>query len=196
MNSLRLLILTASVMIAGCTAIPTSQTPYQAANEGARDSATSQRLTEEAAAVLVDDPDRAETLLRSALAADLYNGLAHNNLGVLLLQKQNLYGAAQEFQWAARLMPGHPDPRMNLALTFERAGRIDEAVAYYGTALEVFPGHIPSTQALVRCQLRHDRPDERTDEYLKGISLKGESDAWQDWARLMLAKRNGRSGAM
>jgi len=45
-------------------------------------------------------------------------------------------------------MPGHPDPRMNLALTLERAGRTDEAIQTYKTALEVFPGHVPTEQAV------------------------------------------------
>jgi hypothetical protein len=49
-----------------------------------------------------------------ALSADLFFGLAHNNLGVLYLKEDKLYEAANEFEWARKLMPGHPDPRMNL----------------------------------------------------------------------------------
>jgi len=37
-------------------------------------------------------------------------------------------------------MPGHPDPRMNLALTLEQAGRTDETIQTYKTALEVLSG--------------------------------------------------------
>ncbi len=180
------------LLLAGCASSSTSSGPYQPIAEGARDTALARTLTDEAIELMTENPTEAEQLLRDALTADLYHGPAHNNLGVLLLENGHPYDAAQEFQWAARLMPGHPDPRLNLALTFERAGRIDEALSYYDTALEVYPGHLPTTQALVRCQLRYDRPDERTNELLQSIALSGEDESWRDWAKLQLARREGR----
>ena len=33
----------------------------------------------------------------------------HGNLGVLYLNRGELYEAASEFEWARRLLPGHPD---------------------------------------------------------------------------------------
>lgn len=74
-----------------------------------------------------------------ARSQDLYHGPAHNNLGVIYLKKGLLFEAAGEFQWARQLLPGHPDPRLNLALTLETAGKTDDAIATYKTALEVFP---------------------------------------------------------
>ena len=85
-------------------------------------------------------------------------------------------------------MPGHPDPRMNLALTRERAGRINEALATYGTALEVYPNHLPTIQALARLQLRHRRPDDRTPGFLQEIALRG-GPQWQQWARQQMTRR-------
>ena len=41
-------------------------------------------------------------------------------------------------------MPGHPDLRMDLALTLEQAGKTDQAIQTYKTALEVWPGHSAS----------------------------------------------------
>jgi Flp pilus assembly protein TadD len=102
--------------------------------------------------------EEAEAILREALAADLYHGPAHNNLGVVYLRQGRLYEAANEFEWARKLMPGNPDPRFNLALTLERAGRTGEALAMYGTALEVEEGHLPSMQALARWAAARDRP--------------------------------------
>lgn len=106
-----------------------------------------------------------------------------NNLGTLYLDQGKLYEAAGEFEWARKLMPGHPDPRMNLALTLERAGRTDDALATYATALEVYPGHIPTIQALTRLQLRAGRADHRTAEFLDEIAMRGETDEWKTWAR-------------
>jgi Flp pilus assembly protein TadD len=122
-------------------------------------------------------------MLREALTADLYHGPAHNNLCVLFLQQARLYEAAGEFEWARKLMPGHPDPRMNLALTLERAGRIDEAIGTYRTALEVYPDHLPTLQALARVQLMHGRADDATPAMLEQIALQGETHHWRDWAR-------------
>ncbi len=194
----------------GCVSVPESSSPYSPQSEAARDPLGAQALTLEAADLLNNlsdgrnhdqghdqnhdqDSDRAsrlnlaEKLLREALAADLYHGPAHNNLGAVCLKQQKLYEAAGEFEWARKLMPGHPDPRMNLALTLERAGRTDEAISTYRTALEVYPGHIPTYQALTRLQLRKNKPDEQTRPMLQAVALQGESQPWREWAQKMLA---------
>lgn len=85
-------------------------------------------------------------------------------------------------------MPGHPDPRMNLAVTLERAGRIDEALATYDSALEVYPGHVPTMQALARMQLRQQHTDDRTPRMLREIALAGETPQWRQWAQWQLTK--------
>ena len=178
--------LAALVTLQGCSSSKATN-PYTSQNEGARDSATAQRLTHESAELMAEDPEKAERLLREALAADLWHGPAHNNLGVILLNRESWYEAAGEFEWARKLMPGHPDPRMNLALTLEKAGRVDEALATYQTALEVYPGHIPTIQAMTRLQLRSNRVDNRTHGFLREVALAGETQEWRDWAQERLA---------
>ncbi len=162
--------------------------PYETLQEVDRNSLKAQELTKQAAELIDRDPQKAERLLRKALTADLYYGPGHNNLGVVYLKQGQLYEAANEFEWARKLMPGHPDPRMNLALTLERAGRIEEALATYGSALEVYPNHLPTIQALCRCQLRHNRSDDRTGEMLNEIALRGETEEWREWARLQMTR--------
>src|SRR5262245_12375417 len=90
--------------------------------------------------------------------------------------------------WSARLLPGHPDPRLNLALTLEKAGRTDEAMATYRTALEVFPGHIQSMEALARLQVRSAKTDADTPHLLSEVAMRGETARWRDWARMQVAK--------
>lgn len=184
------LALLAAVLAGGCQnqRIP-RVSPYAPLAEVDRDPREAQRLTQRAAALVHSDPDEAESLLRRALAADLYHGPAHNNLGVIHLGKGDLYEAAHEFEWARKLMPGHPDPRLNLGLALEKAGRIDSALETYHTALAVYPGHLPTIQALARCQLRHGRPDDETDAMLEDIALRGDVE-WREWARLRLAQRS------
>ena len=71
---------------------------------------------------------------------------------------------------------------MNLALTLERAGRTDEAIRTYETALEVWPGHLASVQALARLCVVERREEPRLAEWLAQIALQGETERWRDWA--------------
>ena len=97
---------------------------------------------------MVSEPAKAELLLCEELTADLYCGPAHNNLGVIFLNRGNLYAAAGDFEWARKLLPGQPDPRKNLALGLERAERTDDALATYATALDDYRDHLPTLQAM------------------------------------------------
>jgi len=179
--------ITAAILLgAGCSSKPVG--PYSPLTDDNRQTAKAEKLNHQAADLMEDDPKKAEELLREALTADLYHGPSHNNLGILYLKQKKLYEAANEFEWARKLMPGHPDPRMNLAFTLESAGRVDEAIQMYATALEVYPDHIPTVQALARLQVRAKRTDERTERFLQEIALKGETDEWKVWARKQLAR--------
>jgi len=173
------------VFAAGCAS--STRGPYAELSEQQRSPMRAETLTREAADLIGVDDDKAERLLREALAADLYHGPAHNNLGVVFLNRGLLYEAAGEFEWARKLMPGNPDPRLNLALTLERAGHIDDALGTYRTATEVAPEHIQSIQALARLQLKCGRRDSGTREALKTISLRGDSTQWREWAQRMLS---------
>jgi tetratricopeptide (TPR) repeat protein len=175
-----------AILVAGCSSGPT-RGPYAPITEGQRDTIKAQELSQEAAPILQSEPDRAEALLRQALTADLYFGPAHNNLGVVYLDRGDLYAAAGEFEWARKLMPGSPDPRMNLALTLERAGRTDEALSTYASALEVDAAHIQSIQGLTRLQVRSGRTDDTTKGHLAEIALRGTTERWRRWAGARLA---------
>jgi tetratricopeptide (TPR) repeat protein len=172
----------------GCKTGSRDESPYTPIGEADRDTAEAERLTREAVELLDKNPVKAEKLLRNALTKDLYHGPAHNNLGVLYLSQGELYKAAGEFEWSRKLMPGHPDPRINLALTLERAGRIDDALRNYAAALEVYPDHIAAMQGLVRLQLRHDRRDDKTNSLLGEIAFRGETEQWRAWAQAEVAR--------
>jgi Flp pilus assembly protein TadD len=173
-----------ALLLAGCQAAPTG--PYEAVSGEARDTVRAQRLSSEAADLIDEDPEQAAELLREALSADIFFGPAHNNLGVLYLKEDKLYEAANEFEWARKLMPGHPDPRMNLALTLEKAGQVDEAIRTYETTLEVYPGHVPTLQALALLRTRRDLDTETLRDELETISISGETEEWRRWARSQL----------
>ncbi len=171
------LIIFQSVWLSGCSS---SQVRGSQANS-VRNQQLAAQLTDQAVRVLVENPQQAEKLLREALSADLYYGPAHNNLGVLYLQREELYEAAEEFDWARKLMPGHPDPRINLGIALEQGGKIEDALEAYSSALEVYPNHLPAVQALVRCQVRHGYEDQGTVELLNQIIFRGDAE-WKAWA--------------
>ena len=174
------------LLLAGC-ATAKATGPYQPASELARDTARAESLNREAAGLIDRDPVRAEALLREALTADLFFGPAHNNLGVLFLEQDQLYEAASELEWARKLLPGHPDPRVNLALTMERAGKTDEALAAYDAALEVYPEYLPAVMGAARLTLQGGRDDVRLRGWLETIAMRAEDPKWREWSRNQLA---------
>lgn len=176
------------VLLAACSG-RTGAGPYAPHREADRNPSLAWELNRRAAELMEESPAEAERVLRDALVADLYFGPAHNNLGVLYLGQGKLYEAAGEFEWARKLIPGHPDPRMNLGLALEMAGRTEDAAEAYRAALEVYPGHLPTLQTLARLQVRSGAADEILEELLKDIALRGETEEWRVWARFELTRR-------
>jgi tetratricopeptide (TPR) repeat protein len=157
--------------------------PYAVDGSAKRDIAKAEELYQEALPLLASDAPAAEQLLRDCLGFDLYHGGAHNNLGVLLLGQNRLYDAAEEFTWARKLLPGHPEPRTNLAITLERGGKHQEALDAAHAALEIRPGDLDAMECLAMIQLREGIADATTLVYLDAIILRAHDDAWNDWAR-------------
>ena len=153
-----------------------------------RDTAQAAKLNRRAADIIVSNPKEAERLLRDALSHDLHFGPAHNNLGILFLGKGNLYEASSEFEWARKLMPGHPDPRVNLAIALERGGQIDDAIAAYESALETRPELEDAMVGLAMVQLKNRRSDDRTKYLLERIAVASTTESKRAWALTQLAK--------
>lgn len=189
----RAVLIVAGVLLGGCAA-PRSQGPYAPRSEAERRPSEAEQLTLRAAELMKSDPAGAEAMLRRALECDVFNGPAHNNLGVLYLRRGEIYPAATEFEWARKLIPGHPDPRVNLALALERAGHNQEACEAYAAALEVMPEYVPAMQGLTCLEARLGRDDPAFGDRLKVIAMRGESDRWRNWARGELARRGAEPG--
>jgi len=166
-----------------CSCVGSPSTRDSLPEREIRDPDRARDLTLEALGIIEADPAKAEQLLQEALAVDRYHGPAHNDLGVLYLRRSRLYEAASEFELARKLMPGNPEPRLNLGLTLEKAGQYELAFDAYDAALEASPAHIRSMQAIARLKLRTGQKDERLMGMLAEIALRGETRAWRDWAQ-------------
>ena len=171
------------LLLAGCG--DDARGPYRSDGAQARDVGRAEALYQEAVTALGAEPAEdaeAERLLRTALSFDLYHGAAHNNLGVLLLKQDRLYDAAEEFEWARKLLPGHPEPRVNLAIALERGGKHGEALDAARAALEVRPGHLPAIKTIAVIQIREGRTDETTRGHLDAIVTRSREPQWRAWA--------------
>ena len=175
--------LMALALVASLCACASSARRSGTGGQAGRDPKLAHELTLQALEVIDDDAPAAEELLHAALAADAYDGPAHNNLGVLYLRQARLYEAATEFEQARKLMPGNPDPRLNQGLTLERAGLYERAFDAYEAALEVSPAHIRAIQAIARLTLRTGQKSDRLLGLLEDITLRGETNAWRIWAQ-------------
>jgi Flp pilus assembly protein TadD len=131
--------------------------------------------------------DAAEEAFRSALESDLFYPPAHNNLGLVLLHKGQVYDAAWEFQFAAKLLPHSVEPRHNLGNVMEQVGRYPLAEQYYQEALEIDPSNIEVMGHLARVYIKSGKKGEDVMFLLRELALRGDGEDWQVWARLQLA---------
>lgn len=180
MNRCPVFLLALIVLVtAGCGS---ARGPYADNGSAQRDIARAETIYQQALTFIESDAKEAEKLLREAMGFDLYHGAAHNNLGVLLLKQGRLYDAAEEFEWARKLLPGHPEPRVNLAIALDRGGKHADALDAARTALEVRPGNLAAIQTLVWIQVNQRLTDERTGGHLDQIIARTVDPLWRSWA--------------
>lgn len=77
--------------------------------------------------------DRAEELFRELLSAAHAHRFAdvHNMLGVILHERGNFNGAAEQFEIAVLINPRYTDAIMSLAVTYNDQGRYEDAKQLY-----------------------------------------------------------------
>lgn len=174
-----------ALVMASCGGCAASRSP------GERDSKASMALVVKARDVQVASPAEAEEILRQAVSEDEFNGMAHNNLGVVLLKLGRMHEAAWEFDCARKLLPGHPEPRVNMALVLERCSRYTEAHEAASAALEIAPDYLPAMEVLALLGSTNSEVGHGSDQWLHVI-LERESDGvWQEWSRGEIIRRDG-----
>lgn len=99
-----------------------------------------------------DKPAEAINLYRDALRVYDDFPAAWNNLGVLLMAQERYLEAADAFAYASERAPSDPRPAFNLALTWERASYLDEALTHYRRALDRDPRYLPAIRGAVRAE--------------------------------------------
>lgn len=184
----------ASVCLSGCASIWHKQEAQRyetVATQGRRDSKEAKAKHAEALVIIEKgNPDKlhkAENLLNEALVADVRYGPAHNSLGMVYFLQQKLYLAAWEFEYAAKLMPSHPQPLNNLGLVYERAGKYDDAISYYSMALSRDEDDPEVIANLVRARLDNGDKGQDIKSMISDLALYHPDPKWQEWARDQVA---------
>jgi Tfp pilus assembly protein PilF len=188
----RIFLLLCAALLAGCAA-PSSRAPkaqYETPTaDGSRNTATARQLNLQALEKLTKGDDAgAEKLLKQSLTADVMYGPAHNNLGKLYYHQGQLYPAAWEFQYAAKLMPNQPEPRNNLGLVCESAGKLDEAVDYYTQALKTEPDNPEILGNLARSRIRRGEKSQDVRDLLNKLVERDTRPDWLIWEKDQLIR--------
>lgn len=174
------------VCLCGC-----SHTNGRQVTAAHRDRAKAEQLRDAALA----DIDRgawadAESKLRAALDADPFDGPAHANLGVVLWKQGKLFDAGWALRHACQLMPKAAQPRHNLGLLFESAGRNGLAEEQYRAALLCDPDDVEIVGHLARVRVRQSKFDPETFALVQTIATSDNDEHWRTWAQGFLAIRN------
>lgn len=77
------------------------------------------------------------TLFEHALKVTQDNYLAHNNLGVALLNQGKSDGAARHFDLAIQIKRDYPAAHTNMGLVLASQGKLEQAIYYYHEALRI-----------------------------------------------------------
>ena len=96
---------------------------------------------------------------------------AHNNLGVVLLQKDRIDEAIARFESALRIEPFYADAHNNLGNAWFGKGEWEKAAGQFQQALEILPGSVEPHYNLGNTWLRQGKLDRAAEEYAKALSI-------------------------
>jgi len=104
---------------------------------------------------------------------------AWHNLGVLLMRQERYLEAADAFASASERAASDPRPLFNLALTWERASYIDEALDHYKRALKRDARYLPAIRGAARAEAALGVADESSVERLRTALMIERDPRWR-----------------
>lgn len=129
---------------------------------------------------------------QAALAIDVDNALAHNNLGYIYYQEGRLAEAILEYQAALQTSPQLIIARLNLGNAYLDQNRVGEAMEEYRAALRSDPHHPGAHHGLGVCYFRQSQLEEAARELQAALRINPRDVP----AHLMLGKARATQGRL
>ena len=112
------------------------------------------------------------TLFQHALEATQDNYMAHSNLGIAFLAKNDLDQAIDHFYKALEIKPTHAGVHTNLSIALRRQGRLDEALDHSIRSVQNNPDLAEAHNNLGISLFQKGRVEEALQEFRKALELK------------------------
>lgn len=116
-----------------------------------------------------------ETLWTDTLEKNQSAWMAHNNLGVILLGRQQADRAIRHLSEAVRLKPDYDQAHNNLGNALVFAGRPEEAQAQFSEAVRLNPNYAPPHYNLGNLLVDQKRWEEAEKHFLEAVRLDSKS---------------------
>jgi tetratricopeptide (TPR) repeat protein len=174
--------LVAAALLAGCNSGSKSKTVTIIDDSAVRASEAKDLAAQAQREAKAGNTDKAIDLYQKSLerSHDLF--YVWNDLGVLLMEKENYTDAAEMFKSAADLATGDPRPYYNLGLIYQKAVYDEKALEYFVKSLERDGKFLPSLRGSVIAAKRLDVTDEAALQRVR-TSLLLENDP--QWRKIM-----------
>ncbi len=127
------------------------------------------------------DPDKARMHLVDSVEADERNARGWMLLGVIEYENDKLFEAASAFRRAARLEPMRYEPHFNIGAVLEKAGRYEQAIESYETALKLAPDELAVMENLARCYIRTETKLSVAKELIAQALPREARPEWRIW---------------
>jgi tetratricopeptide (TPR) repeat protein len=130
-----------------------------------------------------------ELLWTHTLACTSGNYVAHNNLGIALLQKGSVDEAIVHYQKALQIKPDYSDAHDNLGNALLQKGSVDEAIAHFQKALQLKPDNAETHYNLGNAMFQKGSVDEAIAHFQKTLQFKPNyADAHNNLGNALLQK--------
>ncbi|MCA9303895.1 MAG: tetratricopeptide repeat protein [Phycisphaerales bacterium] len=124
-----------------------------------------------------------EAILEYRAALETKNDMfaAWNNLGHLLMKKENYADAVSAFQVASRLQPGDPRPEYNIGLAYQRVGWAQDSFLHFELALDRDPVYLPALRGAVRSAEMLGQADQQVLDFIRSAQLRETEEQWKTY---------------
>ena len=132
-----------------------------------------------------------ETLWRATIAVNPASWMAHNNLGIIQLQRGEIDNAIAQFTKALAIDPAYAEARYNLGNALVRNGAVVQAISEYRKGIELNPLMVGAHINLGRILMQTGRIAEAVPHLQNAVALAPENGAARGYLGAALA-RSGR----